>query len=145
LQELPLACGEKNDLAVGQPAGIEVVVAAAGDLPPPAAVDVHLEKVVEAVLRHVALVGLVGLVGQLRIVLAIGEDDLPAVEGEIGPQETSQGHVGRQAAEPRRGRLESFQHEHAAARPRPPAVELVGHVREPPRGLLDEHNRLEVQ
>ena len=130
---------------LGQVARVEVVVLAVGELAAPGAVDVHLEDVVEGVLGHARLVRLVPLVGELGMERAVGEQHLLAVVGQVGPQEAAGGHVAGEAAHLRFAGLEALEHADAAARPRPPAVELVGHVREHAGRALDEEDRVEVE
>ena len=68
-----LAGGNKGQLAAGQVTGIKVVVFAVGELAALGAVDVHLKDVIEGVLRHARLVGLVRFIGQFRMEATVGE------------------------------------------------------------------------
>src|ERR1039458_2429843 len=65
--------------------------------PNSAAVEAHLEQVIERILGHIGLTRLVGFARQSRIVFAVGEKDLLPIVGEFGPHEAPLGHVARQA------------------------------------------------
>ncbi len=144
LQELPLARGKEDDPAVGEIAGVEVVVAAPRQLPPAATVEVHLEQMVERILRQLRLVDL--LHGRnMRVVAAVREQHPATIVRNDGTQEAAVRPVARQAADLRLVGPKAAQQPDAAARLRPPTVVLVRHVREHRRRPLDEEDRLEVQ
>ena len=145
LQEPAFARGEENDLAIGQVAAVEVIVAPMGQLPAAAAIQVHLEKMIKGILGDLRLLELVRHRDQVRIIAAIGEEDFLAVIGELGPEKVSIGHVRRQAAHFRFGLFEVFQDEYAAARARTPAIMLVGHMRQLARGGFDEQDGVKIQ
>ena len=146
LDELPAPCREEHDASVGQIARIEVVVLAVGKLTDLRAVHVHLEYVIERVLRHIGLVELVFLSGQAGIVAAPGKEDPRCVVGQHGPQEASGfGEGGGEALEGRRAALEVPEQVEAAPGPRPPAVVLVGHVVVAAGHALGEQDHVEIQ
>ena len=130
----------------GQVTPVEVVILAVGQLVEAGAVDVHLEQVIEGVLGDVGLVELVGLGGQVRIVFAPGKHHLLGVVGEGRAQEAAGVVEGAgEAFEHGFLGLEALEQVDAAARARPPAVVLVGHVVEAARHALGHQDGVEVQ
>ena len=139
------ARGEEDDVAARKVARVEVVVFAVGELTAPGAIHIHLEDMVEGVLGDARLVRLVLLVGKFGMEGAGGEQQLPAVKGQVRPHEAADGHVAREAAHAGFAGLEVLQQTHTAAGPRPPAIELVTHVREHAGRAFDEEERIEVK
>ena len=145
LKRKPFARGKEHHVPVGQVAGVEIVVTPEGQLTHAAAVDVHLEDLVERVLRKSVLVDLVLDAGQVRVVLAVGEQHLGAVVGKLRAKEIAFRPVAGDAFDLRVVSLKTLQQTDSPARPRPPAVVLVGHVGKHPRRPFEEENRVEVQ
>ncbi len=144
LEKRAFASGEKEDPAVAEVAAIEIVVASVSDTPRSAG-QVHLVEMVKGVLRQIRLGHLVFDLGNFRIVLRVGHEQVSAVEVEIGTGEVACRKVRREAADGGLCRLEPFEHKHAASGPGPPAVVLVGKVRKLGRSAFDEQNRIEVE
>ena len=137
---------KEHDAAVRQVACIEVVVLAVRELLHISAVDVHFKEVIESVFRHVGLVHLVPLTGEVGIVPAPGKEHFSCVVGKHGTQEAARlVERFRDAYGGRRITLEVFQDENASARPRPPAVILIGHMAEAARHALGEEDVVKVQ
>ena len=145
LDRLAAARGAEHDLAVGQVAAVEIVVLAEGQLTQARAVDVHLEQVVERILRQPRLVELVRPLAQARIVAAPGKQHLLAVVRDVGTQDVARREALGQALQLRLVGLEILQHVQPAARLRPPAQILVRHVRPLARCTAHEHQIVEVQ
>jgi len=145
LQRRALARGQQYDPTIRQVAGIKVVVSTAGQLPQSAAVNVHLEDVVERVLRQILLVRLVRDVRQIRIVPTVGEQYLAAIVGQVRSEEAARRPVGGEALDRRIAAAKSLQQIDSAPRLRPPAVMLVGNVRKQGRRAFDKQDRIEIQ
>ena len=145
LDVLPAPRRQEHDLAVGQIASVEIVVLAVRQPPHAAAVQVHFVQVKEGVFRDVVLVQLVGLAFQTRIVLAVTEQDPRAIVRQVRPQERARRKSGGQTPQTRLVGFEVFQDEHAAARPREPAVVLVRHVRKAAGHAFHEQQVVKIQ
>ena len=100
---------------------------------------------IETVLLQVALVDLVGDIGRLRVEATVREKDPLAIVAQVRTQRVARRKVTRETDRARLVLLQALEHKNAAAGPRPPAVVLVGQVREHGRGALDKEQRVEVQ
>ena len=111
------ARGEEDNTSARKIARVEVVVFAVGELTAPGAIHIHLEDMVESVLGNMRLVRLVLLVGKFGMECAGGEQEPPAVEGEVRFHEAADRHVAREAAHAGFTGLEAFEQTHTAAGP----------------------------
>ena len=145
LQRRAFAGRHKNDSSVGQIPRVEIVVAAVCQLPDGAVLQIHLEHVVERILRQLVLVGFVRHRGQFGIVAAPGEQHAASVVGNVRIEETALGPILGQAADGRVVPPNAVQQVQPPARPRPPTVVLIGNVRKQRRCAFDEQNSVEVQ